>query len=192
MKKSTLIKLHVFAGLFTSFYLVAFGLSALILNHKIDVEKNVVTKEWDSRVTISTAYSDDRAMASDIRDQLGLMGWVPPWKYRHDSATFNFNITHPGRNYYLTVQLASGKVHVAEAPKGFLAVFHGLHFFNGNIPNAPWLVRTWAVYQWMTLFVMIVSLALGVWLWLKFSYNVKEIIVFGGLVAATILIMILI
>ncbi|MCK5370629.1 MAG: hypothetical protein KAQ62_18830, partial [Cyclobacteriaceae bacterium] len=78
------------------------------------------------------------------------------------------------------------------APKGFLAVFHGLHFFNGNIPNAPLLLRSWAIYQWLTLFVMAISLILGIWLWLKYNYKPWQGIVFGSLFIGTVIIMILI
>ena len=77
-------------------------------------------------------------------------------------------------------------------PKGFIAVFHGLHFLNGKIPNAPFLIRTWAFYQWTALFVMSISLVLGIWLWLKYNYRPWQGIAFGGLFITTIIIMILI
>jgi len=83
-------------------------------------------------------------------------------------------------------------VQIGEAPKGFLAVFHGLHFFNGQIPNAPFFLRTWAVYQWLTLLTMLVSLIVGLWLWLKYHHQRWEGLVFGGLLVATVIIMMLI
>lgn len=191
MRKSLLIKLHIYSGLFTSFYLIAFGLSSIILNHKIKVEKSEVTYNWDSKVQVDVNLSD-RDLAENIRDQMGFMGWTPPWENKRDSASFQFMITHTGRNYYLNLNLETGDLAIAEAPKGFIAVLHGLHFFNGKIPNAPFFIRTWAVYQWLALFVMFISLILGLWLWIKYSYKTWEGIVFGGLFVASIIIMILV
>ncbi len=152
MKRTLLIKLHLYSGLLTSFYLIAFGLSAIILNHKLKVEKKDVTHSWESHVTINDGLND-HDLAENIRNQLGLMGWLPPWENKRDSISFHFMITHPGRNYYLDVNLKTGGIAVNEAPKGFLEVFQGLHFFNGEVPNAPFFIRTWAVYQWFSLFV---------------------------------------
>ncbi len=191
MKKSLLIKLHLYAGIFTSFYLVAFGLSAIILNHNIDVENNDITHEWKTKLTIDNSLKDED-LAINIRDQVGEMGWVPPWTFQRDSSNFNFKIVHLGKEVFVNANLITGETNFAEAPKGFGAVFHGLHFFNGKIPNAPWFIKTWTAYQWLSLFVMFISLILGLWLWLKYSYKPWQGVVFGGLFIGTILIMILI
>lgn len=190
MKRSLLIKLHLYSGLFTSFYLIAFGFSALILNHKINVEKKEVTQTWKTNVQADAGLSD-HDLAESIRNQLGFMGWLPPWENKRDSASFHFTITHPGRNYSLDLDLKTGDLVVAEAPKGFLAVFHGLHFFNGQVPNAPFFIRSWAIYQWLSLFVLFVSLVLGLWLWIKYNYKSWEGLVFGSLFIGTVIIMIL-
>ena len=191
MKKSLLIKLHLYSGLFVSFYLLAFGLSSIILNHKIDVENKKITRTWKTEASVDAGLAD-LPLAENIRDQLGLMGWLPRWEFRRDSAKFSFTIVHPGRKYQLNLDLNSKQVEVSEMPKGFIAVFHGLHFLNGKIPNAPFLIRTWAFYQWTALFVMSISLVLGIWLWLKYNYQPWQGIAFGGLFITTIIIMILI
>lgn len=160
------------------------------MNHKINVEKKDVTHKWNTKIQVDAGLSDLR-LAENIRDQMGFMGWTPPWEYKRDSTSFQFMITHTGRNYYLDVNPITGDLTVAEAPKGFIAVLHGLHFFNGNIPNAPFLIRTWAVYQWFTLFVLFISLVLGVWLWIKYSYKSWEGLVFGSLFIGSIIIMML-
>lgn len=191
MKKSLLIKLHLYSGIFTSFYLIAFGLSAIILNHNIKIENSEITHKWETEIPIDPDLQDLK-LAESIRDQIGFMGWVPPWEFKRDSTHFKFTIVHTGRSYYLNANTSTGEVKISEAPKGFLAVFHGLHFFNGNIPNAPLLLRSWAIYQWLTLFVMAISLILGIWLWLKYSYKPWQGIVFGSLFIGTVIIMILI
>jgi hypothetical protein len=191
MKKSILIKLHLYSGIFTSFYLLAFGFSAIILNHGIDVENKKITHTWESNVAIDTTFSDLQ-LAESIREQVALMGWLPRWEFKRDSSQFKFTIVHPGRKYHLTANASNGHLTIGESPKGILAVFHGLHFLNGNIPNAPLLIKSWAIYQWLALFVMTISMILGIWLWIKFSYKTWQGIAFGGLFIITILIMIMI
>lgn len=191
MKKSLLIKLHLYSGLFVSFYLLAFGFSSIVLNHGMDVEHKEITKKWEAEIQAHAELADLQ-LAESIRDQLGLMGWLPRWEFRRDTTLFNFTVVHPGRKYHLSLDIDQNHITVQESPKGFLAVFHGLHFLNGNIPNAPFLIRSWAVYQWVALFVMTISLILGLWLWLKYSYRPWQGLLFGGLLISTLLIMMLI
>lgn len=190
MKKSTLIRLHLYCGLFTSFYLLAFGLSSIILNHKMDVENRTIKKTWTDQVKVELSMTENE-LAEEVRNQLGLMGWVPRWRFNKDSTHFKFAVTSLAKTSKLNLDLNSGKVEVAEIPKGFLAVFHGLHFFNGRIPNAPFFLQTWRVYQWLTLLVLFFSLILGLWLWIKSGHKTWEFYFFGGLFLITSLLMIL-
>ncbi|MDH3649348.1 MAG: hypothetical protein OEQ53_06670 [Saprospiraceae bacterium] len=190
MKKSTVTKLHLYCGLFTSFYLIAFGLSSIILNHKIDIENRTIERVWTDQVTVDPSLEDGE-FAEDVRDQLGLMGWLPRWQFQRDSIFFRFHTTHLAKTNKIRLDLKTGEVEISEIPKGFLAVLHGLHFYNGKIPNAPFFLRTWVVYQWLTLLVLFTSLVLGLWLWLKYSRKTWELYLFGGLFALSILIMLL-
>lgn len=187
-RKSTWIKLHVYAGLFTCWYLLAFGVSSLILNHKLDVENDGITDTWTTQVSYDPS-SSDLDNITRIRDTLDLMGWLPPWEIKKDSASLSFILTHLGKTSDLHLNLASGLLQVNERPKGMLAVLHGLHFFNGKIPNAPFLLRTWMVYQWLALFVLLISLCIGVWMWMRYSYRAWEAYVFGGLFLLSIFLM---
>lgn len=180
MNKAILIKLHLYCGLFTSFYLIAFGFSSIVLNHKINLENRSVTNTWIAQVNIDTSLTN-QALAENIRDQLGLMGWTPYWQFKREADSFQFRVTHFAKTNTIQADLTSGQVEVADIPKGFWATLHGLHFFNGRIPNAPFFLKTWVVYQWMALLVLIASMVLGLWLWIKYSYRSWELYVFGGL-----------
>ena len=181
MKKSKLIKLHLYCGLFTSFYILAFGISSLILNHRWDIENKDVKNIYTERVIIDNNL-DDNTLAENIRDQLGLMGWLPKWQMHRDSQSFQFTTVHLAKTNQLNVDLASG----------ILATLNGLHFFNGKIPNAPFFLKTWIVYQWLSLAVLFISLILGLWLWLKFNYQSWELYFFGTIFIMSIILMILI
>lgn len=191
MKKSIWVKFHIYCGLFTCWYLIAFGVSSLILNHNVKVEKNELSDSWTTKVDYDPS-SSDLDNATRIRDSLNLMGWIPGWQIRNDSVHLDFNITHLGKTSTLRLNLASGMLQVREHPKGMLAVLHGLHFFNGKIPNAPSLLKSWMVYQWLTLFVLFVSLCTGIWLWLRYGRKPWEFYVFGGVFLISILIMMMV
>lgn len=186
-----LIKLHLYCGLFTSFYILAFGISSLVLNHGLNFDKKEVTNTYDRRVKVDQTLEDDK-LAENIRDQLGLMGWLPRWQMRRDSQSFSFTTEHLAKTNRLHLELKSGNVQIEEMPKGFMATLHGLHFFNGKIPNAPFFLKTWIVYQWLSLAVLLISLILGLWLWLKFSYHSWELYFFSGLFIFSIILMCLI
>ena len=190
--KFLLIKVHLYCGLFTLFYLVAFGFSSIVLNHHVKLEKTEISHTWKAPLDINFQGMEDRELAEAARDGLNLMGWTPFWLFKRDGDSFQFTVTHPGRNYRVNLDLQSGSAEVGEAPKGFLAVLNSLHFLNGNIPNAPFLIRSWAVYQWLALLTMLVSLFLGIWLWFKYHYRTVEGVVLAGFLAISLLVMILI
>ncbi len=192
MKKSLLIKIHLYCGLFTLFYLVAFGFSSIVLNHNLELEKTTISDRWETVVKVNSEELEDRQLAEAIRDKLDLMGWTPFWLFKHEAQDFHFTITHPGRNYHVDFNQLTGVVQVAEAPKGFLAVLNSLHFLNGHIPNAPLLLRSWAIYQWLALFTMLISLFVGIWLWYKYRYRTQEGVVLGAFLALSLLLMLLI
>lgn len=188
MKKSTLIKLHLYCGLFTSFYLLAFGFSSIVLNHKMELDHTSITRTWSSQVNVDTSLANND-LAEKVRDQVGLMGWIPTWEFKRDANQFQFNVTHLAKTNQVTLNLHTGGVEISDKPKGFLATLHGLHFFNGRIPNAPFFLKTWIVYQWLSLLVFLFSLVLGIWLWIKYSYRTWELYTFGALFLISLLIM---
>ncbi len=192
MKKPFIVKLHIYVGLFTAIYLLAFGVSTILLNHNVDVAHDkIITSPTLQQVAIDTLLSD-RQLAETVRNQMNLMGWVPPWRYKRESSHFSFVVLHPGREYRIRLNLSKGDIIRQDMPKGLLHVFHNMHFFNGNIPNAPWFLRTWAIYQWLTLLAMLISLFLGLWLWINYSYKTWEGVLFGVIFIVSIIIMTLI
>lgn len=188
IKKSQLIKWHVYAGLFTSVYILAFAFSSLVLNHGWDVENKEVTDHWEATIRLDSSLNNDE-LSEQIRDNLQIMGWIPRWEFRRDSEEFKFRITHFGKDHRITANLATGKVEVDGISKGILATFHGLHFFNGSIPGASKFLRSWAVYQWLTMAVLVISLILGLILWVRFNFRRWHLYVFGGLTLLSLIIM---
>lgn len=188
IKKSQLIKWHVYAGLFTSVYILAFAFSSLVLNHGWDLENKEVTDYWETTLQLDTSLEND-ALSHLIQDSLQIMGWIPYWEFRRDAEQFKFRVTHFGKDHRITTNLINGRVTVEGVSKGVLATFHGLHFFNGKIPGASIFLRSWAVYQWLTMAVLVISLILGLILWARFNIHKWHLYLFGGLTVVSLIIM---
>ncbi len=192
MKKSTLVRWHLYAGLFTAMYILAFGFSSLVLNHGIELDRKTLVDEWGEKVLLNEIPADNMTLANSLRDQLNLMGWPLGWRMKRDSATFSFPLTNPGKEYQLEYKVATNTLQVQAYRKSFWSVLHAMHFFGGEIPNAPFLIRTFAVYQYLGMLVLSISLVLGIWLWIKYSYRSWELYLFGGLAIISIVLMYLV
>lgn len=192
MKKSTLIRWHLYAGLFTALYILAFGFSSLILNHGIELDQKKFIGEWETTLLLDTIPQENMALANRIRDQLQLMGWPLGWRMERDSSDFSFPLTNPGKEFLLEYHFHTGQVQVQEYRKSFWSVLHTMHFFGGEIPNAPFFIRTFAVYQYLGMLVLSISLVLGIWLWIKFSQRSWELYFFGSLAIISIVLMYLV
>ncbi len=192
MKKSTLIRWHLYAGLFTAMYILAFGFSSLVLNHGIELDQKTLVEEWEETVLLGEVPAENMALANRLRDQLNLMGWPLGWRMKRDSATFSFPMTNPGKEYQLVYEFATNKLQIQTYRKSFWSVLHAMHFFGGEIPNAPFFIRTFVVYQYLGMLVLLSSLILGLWLWIKYSYRKWELYFFGGLALISIILMYLI
>ena len=89
MKTSLLIKLHLHTGLFIAFYVLAFGFSSIVMNHKLEFDKTEVTRIWETKVSAEPEVPD-LELAESIKEELDLMGWVLPWEFKRDSLEFHF------------------------------------------------------------------------------------------------------
>ena len=68
-------------------------MSTLKLNHDIQFERKITTKKWNTQISINDSLPN-KELATEIRNQIGLMGWTPYWEFRRDSTNFNFQIQH--------------------------------------------------------------------------------------------------
>ncbi len=188
VQKINFIQWHLYAGLFTAFYMLAFAISSLLLNHGAKIENTHTTNTWQAQVDIDPSLKDHE-LCLKIRDDLEMIGWVPEWEIKKNNDVLNFKIVYQGKESRLSANLSTGNVEVNEASKGFFATFQALHFFNGNIPNGNLLLRSWGVYQWLTMTVMIVSLVSGMWLWIKYTRKKKFVALFVSIWALSLFLM---
>lgn len=169
--RNKLMKYHLFAGLLCFPYFIIFGISSLNFNHHfqfMEPGKNII--HWQKQIIIPP-FQDEQQFADAIRDSLGLIGWSSPWEIKKDTTGFQFMITHPGKNYAISVFNNEPVIKVEEAWKGFWPVLNSLHGFNEKIPGVPVFVNAWGIYSNVVVLVMLFSIISGIYIFLK---NKKE------------------
>lgn len=192
MKKSSLVRWHVYAGLFTFFYMMALGFSTLVLNHGVNLDKLTFVDEKQAHLPLEVIIEDDRALANSIRDRLNMTGWPLVWKLQKDEDYVSFPVTSPGKEIEIHYDFASSKASIKEYRKSFLSVLNSMHFFGGRLPNASLFIKSFSIYQYAGLIFLFISMILGVWLWLRYSYKKWEVYLFCGFTVFSIIIMVLI
>lgn len=105
--RSILLKIHLYAGLLCSSYLLLFGISSLNFNHHFG-KPAALKSERQRSLGALPALTDDQRLAEALRDTLGLVGWTLTWETRRsetvDSLYFHFAVARPGKEYRVRVQ----------------------------------------------------------------------------------------
>ena len=102
-----LLKIHLYAGLLCSSYLIIFGISSLNFNHHFG-RPGKIKGERQTSLPALPAQEDDQRLADALRDTLGLVGWSLPWETHRsetpDSLYFHLAVSRPGKEYRVRVQ----------------------------------------------------------------------------------------
>jgi hypothetical protein len=160
--RSFLLKVHIYAGLLCSSYLLIFGISSLNFNHgfgKPGDEKVV----WQRSLKVED-MPDNEALSASVRDALGLIGWPVTWEiHRDDRRNLRFSLERPGKKYSIHVLFDENRVRVEETRTGFWAVINALHAHMG-LPSSGFM-NLWAAYTELCTWVVLFSAASGVYFW---------------------------
>ena len=182
--RKVLFQIHMYAGLFCAFHMITFGFSSLHFNHRFSFAApgKEITSTWERAVNVDSLAAD-RQFADRVRDHLGLMGWTPPWDFRHDreSGSFSFKIVRNGRDYRVRLpRSGDGQVRVEEMPKGFWNTLASLHVY-GAPPNAV-LRSLWRPFTEICTWVVLFSAFSGVYFWAtrKGEKTIGWILLAGG------------
>lgn len=162
--RSVFLKVHIYAGLLCSVYLLLYGISSLNFNHefgKLGREK----VEWERPLEIVDT-KNDAALAEAVRDALGLAGWTLPWEMRREAdGNLVVGVSRPGKHYAIHVFFSQKRVKVVETRRGFWAVVNSLHG-NMGVPGSRFMLL-WAAYTEFCTWVVLFSAASGVYLWTR-------------------------
>jgi hypothetical protein len=164
--RSFLLKVHIYAGLLCSSYLLIFGITSLNYNHNFGKPRNEKLT-WERSLKLGDT-ENDTALSEAVRDALGLIGWPLPWEtHRDDYGNFHFGLARPGKHYSIHVLLNEDRVRVEETRKGFWAVVNSLHG-PARVPSSSFMVL-WGAYTELCTWVVLFSAASGVYLWTRRS-----------------------
>jgi hypothetical protein len=162
--RSFLLKVHIYAGLLCSSYLLIFGISSLNYNHNFGNPRNEKVA-WERSLKV-VDMEDNMALSEAVRDELGLFGWPLPWEmHREDGGNFRFGLSRPGKHYTIRVLFSENRVRVEETRKGFWAVINSLHALM-SVPSSRFMVL-WGAYTEFCTWVVLFSAASGVYFWTR-------------------------
>ena len=162
--RGVLLKVHIYAGLICSSYLLIFGISSLNYHHNFGRPGNVKVT-WERSLKL-VDMENNEALSETVRDALGLMGWPVPWEtYRDKHGNFHFGLSRPGKKYTIHVLFSENRVRVEETRNGFWAIIDRLHALKG-VPSAPFM-SLWGAYTELCTWVVLFSAASGVYLWTR-------------------------
>ena len=186
-------KLHVYGGLFLSFYVIVLGISSLQFQHRfIEFQpgKKIVT--WEQKVEIPEVEDQNQLKAS-IRDSLSLNGYLPWWEeYTDSTGIYHFMISRPGKKYWVTVPIEGNQIRIDESRTSLLSVIFALHPLTAGF-KGPGFAKVWRIISEIMsiLFLVIIVLTIQIWYAKSFS-NKKGWIIAGSIASFSILLIILV
>ena len=165
--RSLFLKIHIYAGLLCSSYLLIFGLSSLNYNpHFGKPTDDADATSWERRIELTNVDGNDRAFSGAISDSLGLIGWTIPWEtYRDDDRNLHFGLNRPGKKYTIHAFFDDGRVRVEERRTGFWSVINSLHALM-RLPYSPFM-DPWGAYTELCTWVVLFSAGTGVYFWAR-------------------------
>lgn len=157
-----ILRLHLYGGLLCSSYLLIFGISSLLYNHRpAFAEPGDKAITWERNVT-PAKWADNSAEAKAVHDQLGLIGWAYN-EHREKNGDLRFTASRPGKTYLIRVSKGGREAIVTETRTGVWQVVRGLHGLEA-LPNSRFM-NIWGWYTELCTFVVLFAAISGVYLW---------------------------
>ena len=156
-----LLDTHIYSNLLCAGYLIIYGLSGLAFNHHF--EPPTTQAEWQRLVEIPES-SSDLGLAEAIRDQLGLIGWVPKWEVsRSEIGDLQFKISRPAKSYEVRLELKTSRVNVIETRSGLSGTLVALHGLK-RLPGSNW-APSWGIFTEFSILALLYALISGFLIW---------------------------
>jgi len=166
---------HLYFGLFLSPWILIFAFSVLFLNH------NWVPGKPSGPVLRSTALVEvppgfDRKegmervqLAKQMLDQLGLSGEIGYISHRTQDRHFLIPVAKPGWQATIDLNADNGSVEVEQQYTGVADALNYLHKspgpHNANIRGNWLMTRIWKSFADMTVYLLLLVSASGIYLW---------------------------
>ncbi len=181
-------KLHLYAGLFISPFLLLYAVSTIYLNHSVrpkpvDEQLGTVPLQLEQGL-------EGMDLVNSVLDQLNLSGEIAGRGQVRNNQTI-IRVARPGMVKVVTVNLEQQQATVMERSNGLLGAINYLHFNPGlhRVPN--WgMTKFWGWLADATVYLTLFLTMSGIYLWLVLKAERKTgLIMLGGGVASFVAIL---
>jgi hypothetical protein len=170
-----LLDLHLYLGLLCLPYVVVFGVSSILMNHRIQF---TTKSEWQARVAPLGAEAPE-VEADRVWHALDRSGKVKRSTVKlGGEAELRFEANRPGRRYQV-VASSGGRVSVVETHRGVVGMLKMLHGFYDTRASL-WFLG-WTVYTELTTVALVGSILSGAILALQRASSRSLALWTGGL-----------
>lgn len=184
----TLRNIHLLCGLFSCFFLLMYGVSAVQMSHHdwFDIRPAVTER----RIALAPGQQDGRAVALALMREHGLRGTLN--QIRPSAAGLAFGIVRPGMQYQVQYEIATGAATVKESRSGFLGMLNRIHHA-GGLTHDYWLINLWGGMIGLVSLALLAVGVTGVWMWFKLhSERLAGAVLLGLCLAASVPLIVLI
>lgn len=173
-----LTRFHVYGGLLTAGFLIAFSYSAFYHQHHLKFPKQgSKTSQWEQELSIPD-IPDAKDYKMAVRDSLGLFGYTPWWEdYRDSLDIHHFMISRPGKQYWVTVPEKGNIYQIKEVRTGFWNVLVMLHPLSGGMRGhgkGPFFIKAWKISALLLSLVLLGVMIISIHFWLTRSFNKRR------------------
>ena len=168
MKKKKLLKyiirIHLYAGLFASIFLILAGFTAINFQHNLLSTEPRDTIYYSQDITITDLPAKE--LSQNIARQLSISGHTPNWDYRFDKQEnlIKFKIHRPARLYEVDLNQETNQVNVAEIRyrSGYiLEIMHKSTMI--DLPDGP--LVGWAIFGQVAAVSAFLAILVSLYLW---------------------------
>jgi hypothetical protein len=182
--KKFLLDTHIYSNLLCAGYLVIYGLSSVAFNHELSSPESQV--EWRRAVDIPEVASD-QLLADALRENLGLIGWVPKWEVRRlKNGDLSFQVSSPAKVYKIRINQKKRLADVVETRSGLWGVMKSLHGLS-KVPGSTWS-PSWGIYTVISILSLLYAVASGLLIWWMRSPPRHQLFLFIFASGATIIV----
>ena len=162
-------KVHVYAGLFSIIFVIFFGVSGFVLNHRWKIGDWFSTRvEATQDITVSIpATGTDLEKARNILKQLNLDGEIHRITSEPLKQSFSFDLQRPGQFAGVKLNSESGKGTVKTTDFNAWSIVHIMHTFSGHgDKNWKW-ANIWKFFSDLSAVALVVLSVSGFIMWLR-------------------------
>lgn len=158
------IRIHLYAGLFASTFLMLAGFTAINFQHQL-----LSAEPRDTTFSVHKVHISDLAaneLSQNIASQLNIIGHTPNWDYRFNKQQqlISFKIHRPAKRYNVEVDHQNSTVKVAEIHYKAGAVLNIMHKTTMiDLSESP--LVTWAIFGQISAVSAFIAVIVSLYFW---------------------------